>query len=150
MNVKEEYPPNYDEVVMHFPAVAKRNVIFTYGRVIYNPKKINLTAALVTHEELHALRQTSDGMTPSLWWHKYFNDMDFRLGEEALAHHVEWMVMSKTLSRSMRRKALDIVARKLSAPIYGPMVTKQRAKKMLKDIDQMSGGLTEGDLTAGE
>ena|ERR1700687_16727 len=132
IEVKFEQPPNYKEIVKVFPAVKlRRGVIFTYGKIIYNPGRVVLTPALRAHEMVHSRRQgVEDG--PSKWWDRYLTDKKFRLAEELVAHQTEYLIATDGAGRQVRRAALAQIAARLSGPIYGRMISLDDAKELIK------------------
>jgi hypothetical protein len=131
ITIKFEKPPNYKDIVKAFPAVKlRRGVIFTFGLNIYNPDRIVLTRSLRAHETVHSRRQgVEDG--PGKWWDQYLTDKVFRLREELLAHQVEYMIEADGAGRQIRRRALAVIAARLSGPIYGRMVSLDEAKRQI-------------------
>lgn len=124
-----EFPPNFDFIRAHFPLAGKRTV-FSYGDKIYVPSGIKLSPAIHAHELVHCGRQLELGL--AIWWEKYVTDVHFRYWEELLAHRAEYQHLIKDApGRPWRRKALSEIARKLSHPLYGPMVTFNQAKKAI-------------------
>lgn len=130
MNVIHEYPPNFEEIVKVFPFAKQPGVIFTYGSAIYAPKaSVDLPFSLLVHEGVHSDRQGGD---PKTWWGKYLTDKDFRFEEELMAHIEEYKTFVGE-SRNNRRMALKSIAQRLASPLYGNMVSMERAKKLLKE-----------------
>lgn len=130
ISIIHDRPPNFDEIHAVFPGASGEGVIFAYGDAIYNPSGQELPPEIIAHETEHCVRQMSMGVEK--WWDRYLVDPDFRYDEELVAHRAEWKCLKNRLSsRQQRRAALQFVAKKLAAPLYGRMVTKERA---LKDI----------------
>ena len=62
MKIKHKYPPNYKEIIEHFPAVKnKLGIIFTYGDILYVPSGLSIPADLMAHEETHKQQQKKLG-----------------------------------------------------------------------------------------
>jgi len=130
-----EYPPNYPAIRDAFPAIARFKVIFAYGNVIYNPDMMDIPPHVWAHEEVHSARQ---GRDPVGWWIRYIDDPAFRLEEELLAHAMELQVLTAGASRQIRRSSVKLLARKISAPIYGPMITSKAARtEILEAMDRI-------------
>lgn len=131
MNIIIAQPPNFEEIAEVFPIVKQRNnVIFTYGDNIYNPDNMQITRALHEHECVHSCRQQLTGAAD--WWRKYLRDVEFRFDEELLAHRREYAEFSQgKAGRNQRRAALKIIARRLSSPLYGAMVSYGEAKRLI-------------------
>lgn len=130
--IKTEKPPNYADIVKTFPAVKlRRGVIFTYGKIIYNPDNVQLTRALYAHEMVHSRRQgVDDG--PNKWWNQYLTEKKFRLAEELIAHQTEYLIAAEGAGRQVRRRALAQIAARLSGPLYGRMVALDKAKELIQ------------------
>lgn len=147
MRVVRGRPPLFDEIDAKFN-IHGRPVIFAWGDTIFVPSgSLDLHGSLVAHERVHGDRQlgynplgTLDKMqrTPEhrivSWWLRYLADIDFRREEELLAHVAEYRHLCEHAGgRNERRRHLSIVAAKLSAPLYGPLMTKSFARRMLQN-----------------
>ena len=128
MKIVQERPPNFDAILKVFPNAANPGVIFAYGDIIYSPDRADLPPALISHEAVHGARQLEFGV--ELWWDAYLVDLGFRYQEELLAHRAEYEHLCLlSPSRNDRRFALKQVAKRLASPLYGKMVTLERAMK---------------------
>ena len=126
-----ERPPNFDAIVKVFPMAARMSVIFAYGEKIYVPSGNPLPPELLAHETVHCKRQMVLGVEE--WWKRYLEDPVFRYYEEMLAHRAEYKYLALSApSRQGRRGALKQTAKKLSAPLYGRMVSEAEARKALE------------------
>lgn len=140
VEIIKDYPPNYSEIVQAFPQVLKQRVIFAYAPYIYAPHSTEIAPELIAHEKVHIARQMDGGVQE--WWYLYIEDPEFRYEEELLAHVEEYKtVLASTQNRNIRRSALKIIAKKLSAPLYGRMMTPEKA---LKDILAMVEDKSDG------
>jgi hypothetical protein len=134
-----EKPPLLDEIVKVFPWAAKPGVLFSFGPVLYNPSKIEMTPMLTAHEAVHGERQVefpTDSVDGHIWkwWTMYMNSPTFRLEEEVLAHKAEIAEAKNWLSRHARRGYTVQVAQRLASPLYGNMVTYKEARRLLDEI----------------
>lgn len=127
MHVVYDYPPNYSDLVKVFPIT--RTVIFAWGDIIYNPGKVEITPELVEHEKIHGARQKPDIIG---WWNQYIESPAFRLQEEIPAHQAEFMWLMRNGNRKIKRLALKMVANKLSAPLYGQLLSPKEARKIIE------------------
>lgn len=127
MTMVRGYPPNYKEVVAVFPAVKKHTPIFCYGKTIYYTHASEPDQAKIIHESVHSQRQ---GDNPQLWWERYLVDIQFRFFEEMIAHRAE-LAYFKDAGRKTRRFQLHQIAKNLSSPLYGGMVTRKAAQGWL-------------------
>ena len=126
-----ERPPNFDIIVKCFPLATRIETVFSYGDRIYVPSGKKLPREIVAHEIIHCERQQEVGVDH--WWEQYCADQTFRLLEETLAHQKEYYeLLEAQQTRNARRWALDHVAGKLANKLYGPMISLDRAKKVLK------------------
>lgn len=126
--VLKAFPPNYEQVCKHIPAVRKnKNIVFTYAPNIYSPAGIELSPDLQAHEEVHIARQHD----PAGWWDKYLNDVEFRLQEELVAYRAQYQYALKHYGRPMRRRLLAHIASDLSSAMYGNIVTKAEAIELI-------------------
>lgn len=130
MQISSEYPPNFDAIAAVFPAARQRGVLFTYGQTLHNPAGRHLTAAFLRHEEVHADQQKVIGADE--WWDRYLKDTLFRYQQERTAHIVEYMNALIDGNRADRRSARQAIAKRLSGPLYGHMITFSEAMKVLK------------------
>jgi len=132
MEIKIDRPPNYQEIATAFPFVrSKVGVIYTYGNILYNPDFIQITNSLMEHEMVHSGRQEAWGIDQ--WWKDYIRNEFFRLNEEVMAHVREYeTVLREGLGRKHRRAMLKIISDRLASPMYGNMMSKKEAKKLLK------------------
>lgn len=125
-----ELPPNYEDICRAIPAVRKNKaIVFVYAPYIYSPAGIELRPDLIAHEEVHVKRQDD----PATWWEQYLVDKDFRLREELIAYQAQYKYMVEHYSRERRRGILSSIAKDLSGPMYGGIITKQQAIKLIKN-----------------
>ena len=130
MKIKIDYPPNIRDILHVFPYARTPGVIFTYGDTLYNPSNRPISDALKAHEETHAAQQERVGV--ETWWNLYLESPQFRFDQELKAHGVEWRhILNNGANRNERRSQLTIIAKRLSGPLYGRMVTLDLARKMI-------------------
>lgn len=132
MRIEQALPPNFKDIVKVFPRAADNGVLFCWNDIIFNPSGHHIAPSIVVHEQVHSKRQ--DGK-PQDWWDKYLVDGEFRLKEELLAHTMEFLIASEGKGRHDRRGNLVVVAKKLSSPLYGGMVSYDEAKQLIKEIN---------------
>jgi len=118
MKILTTFPPNYREISTAF-GVRGRGVIFCYGDTIYNPMRVEVGPELIAHESVHSGRQNG---SPEVWWRRYIADPQFRLDEEIPAHRAEYLVSGR----------LEDIARRLASPLYGSLISIERAIKVLE------------------
>jgi hypothetical protein len=128
-------PPNYEAIVAVFPGAADPGVIFAYGDRIYALGGRRLTPALQAHEAVHCSRQ---GGRPDHWWELYLTDPKFRLEEELLAHRAEYLAYCARHGNRLKRElALEAIARKLAAPLYGGLISPEDARRAILESGRM-------------
>jgi len=132
MKIKHKRPPNYDKIIEHFPAVADMpGVIFTYEDILYVPSGNNIPDHLMKHEETHQRQQTEMGA--EVWWQYYFENPSFRLTQEVEAYRNQYAHIKKHSNRQGRRQLLQQLAKDLSRPMYGNLVSKDEAKRLITE-----------------
>lgn len=120
------WPPNINEIQAVFPL--PRGVIFTYGDRIYNPYGGKLPPWLIEHEKVHIQQQLRYGVAE--WWSRYLIDAPWRLSQEMEAHRMEYRVYCAIIRDVRKRKvALIEMARRLSGPMYGGLISLHEAKE---------------------
>ena len=130
MEIIRDFPPIWDEIKAAFPVIGKP-VIFAWSQWIYNPTGIHIDASLLAHEMMHGQQQGDD---PLGWWHRYIDDARFRLDQEIPAHQAEYLAaMQISSNRHSRRTREKMIARRLSGPLYGGLITTASARKLLKE-----------------
>jgi hypothetical protein len=125
MKILYLYPPNFREIQRAFN-VRGKPVLFAYGNAIYNPSRVHVPPELVIHETVHSERQ---GQDPKGWWGSYIADRGFRLEEEARAHSAENRHLLTT-----GRDHLELLAERLSSPLYGSLCDLETARKLIEKI----------------
>lgn len=121
--IVQDWPPNIEEIRAVLP-VSERN-IFAYGEVIYSPGSPHLPEWLIAHEEVHFQQQDGE---PDVWWRRFLADPAFRLEQELEAHRVEFRFFCKeNRDRNARSRYLRELGRRLSAPMYGGIITAREA-----------------------
>lgn len=131
MRIVNEYPPNIDAIDAAFKTRDVQGVVYCYGDAIYNPFGIDVPKWIVDHEIVHSARQGDD---PAGWWVTYIADPKFRFDEELLGHIEEYRSFCAEYSRNRaaRRTYLTAIAKRLAGPVYGNIVSVDRAKAMIK------------------
>jgi hypothetical protein len=126
-------PPDhiYEACDAQFKIRGRRGVIWTVGGLLHNPDRIQIDPALLAHEQVHSTRQLAAGDIET-WWTLYLESKEFRFAEELLAHQEEWRVIRDTMSsRQQRRQALGYITSRLSGSLYGNLVSKTEAKRLI-------------------
>lgn len=125
-----EYPPNYQQILQAFPIKDKKGVLFCHSPFCYNPDNVDISSALMAHEDTHCAQQMND---PKNWWDIYIDDVNERLSWEMEAHIVEvGEAFSAIKDRNQRNSYLISAARRLSSPMYGALISFPEALERLK------------------
>lgn len=124
-----DYPPIFDRISQKFN-LRNKQVIYSWGDIIYNPQDIDIPLSILVHEQVHGERQIKDVLG---WWEQYLDNKSFRLKEEILAHKAEYEYLCKGQNRQHHRRFLSETSSRLSAPLYGKMISKKAAKNLLKE-----------------
>lgn len=128
MNIVIARPPLFDEINAAFN-VAGKDVFYCFGPDLYNPGGVDIPPAIIAHERIHSLQQGDD---VTGWWRKYIADAAFRLAQEIPAHQREFeFICFHGANRKHRRGYLDSIARRLSGPLYGRMISFDEAKRLI-------------------
>ena len=130
MEIIKDYPPLFDEIDAKFH-VRGRDIIYAWGDRIYAPLGGDIPPQLMAHEKIHCARQGDDAEG---WWRRYIADAAFRLDEEVLAHRIEYEVLAVGGNRQRRRGVLLRTARRMAAPLYGPMCSVKQAKRLIQEV----------------
>lgn len=121
-------PPNFDELARVFP-IAGQGVLFAWGDIIYNPMNVFIAPQLLAHEATHGLRQRN---AIEEWWRRYVDDTEFRLREEVVAHRAEFRhLVDIGMNRHQRRTTAKKIAKRLSGPMYGNLLSQNRALELI-------------------
>jgi len=126
-----DFPPIYSEIEAVFRIHDRRDIVFSFGPVVYNPHNLVIPPELVEHEALHGHRQGT-GQRVLDWWKRYMEDITFRFVEEVHAHRAEYRWLMDNGNRQTRRTACKLVAAKLASPLYGNLVSASEAQKVIK------------------
>ena len=131
MKVIKSFPPNFTKISKAFPVVkGKPGILYAYGSTLYNPTGITVAPWIVAHEAIHMSRQEARGV--EAWWDMYLVDDKFRLFEEVLAHRAEYHAFDNW-NHNPRKLAryLDVMAERLSGPLYGRLISKAGAMDLI-------------------
>lgn len=130
LEVVVDYPPNIDKIDAAFHVKGQQGVIYTYGGKIYSPSGSDLSYDLHEHERVHVQQHSRHGGSDA-WWERYLTDVEFRLDQEVEAYRVQLAYINEHYNRKQRREMLDFVAHTLASPMYGNMLSKKQAIKLL-------------------
>lgn len=129
MKIIYDWPPNIEIIKKHFPA--NENTVFTYGNKLYVPGKSAVPRHLEKHEETHMHQQ---GENPDAWWGRYFVDPKFRTEQELEAYRRQYKEFCEShKDRNEQARFLYQIAGDLSSPLYGRILSKREAVKLIKE-----------------
>jgi len=130
--IVNDWPPNIDAIRRFLPVT--RNNIFAYDGKIYSPGSKTLPPELIAHEQVHFEQQSRIGVLN--WWDNFLIDKKFRLAQEIPAHQAEYRHMlenapSRQVRRRVKTHGLKMLAKRLSDPMYGGIITMAEAKRRI-------------------
>jgi hypothetical protein len=133
--VVDTWPPNIEAIRAVLP-VTTRN-IFAYDHVIYNPGGGKLAPELHAHEAVHFKQQDefdADNQVGVVgWWNLFLESAVFRLSQEIPAHKAEYRAFCKYhRDRNDMARYLRAMGKRLSAPMYGGIITINEAMKAIR------------------
>lgn len=128
--INGEYPPNYKDIAKVFKITGKPGIVFTYGSKLYVPSGHSIDRHLLVHEETHEKQQNAIGVEE--WWSKFLSDPNFRFVQELEAYRNQYRSMW-SLPLKRRLGYLDHIAGDLSGEMYGNLMTKEQAIKVITD-----------------
>lgn len=137
-----DWPPLVDELDKALGVRKIKGPIFSWGRLIYVPHEGNLTPELWAHEAVHGIRQIDIGVEQ--WWKLYMEHLQFRLAEEVLAHAAEYAHFCKYQRKSRHQGYLNFVARRLSSPLYGRLISFGQARDAILSCGSQVRKVGEG------
>lgn len=114
-----------------FPDTDPEKIVIAFGKKIYSEHPI--TPDLHVHEMVHLRRQKYSVLYALWWWRKYLTNVKFRAEEEALAYRTQYQFLKKNIKdkNALSRAAANMSAT-LSGPIYGSILTKSQARKIIE------------------
>lgn len=125
----KSFPPNIEKIRQKFD-LSNKDIVFTYGTILYNPTGNFIDHPLMAHEETH-MRQQGD--KPEEWWKKYLDDDSFRLSQEIEAYRNQYKVAKKLIKdRNKLNVYRTILASDLSGLMYGNIISFFEALNEIK------------------
>lgn len=108
-----------------------RTAIFAYDGTIFSPAGLKLPGHVIHHEEVHFRQQEAYGGADA-WWDRYLTDIGFRLEQEVEAYREQIRFFRSRVKDIKKVIALmGLLARDLSGPMYGNLVTFNEAVDLL-------------------
>jgi hypothetical protein len=128
--VYNEFSPVWDRILAAGLNPDPNRVVITYGSRLFAPMVRYIPEDLLRHEETHSAQQ---GANPDGWWDRYLTDPFFRIQQEAEAYGAQYkFVCEKVKDRNRRYQFLMAISIQLAGPMYGSVITRSAAEKMIK------------------
>lgn len=106
-----------------------KGICIAVGDTIY--AKHEMSADFIEHEVTHLKQQKEIGLEK--WWNLYLTDNDFLLKAELEAYRAQAGFIKKSgVSRQVYRKECSRLAKDLSGPIYGRVISYDDALAAIK------------------
>lgn len=130
LEVVNEYPPNIEQVDAVLHVKKQKGIIYTYDGKIYSPDGGDVSQDLQAHEQVHVAQHERYGGSDA-WWERYLTDVEFRLDQEVEACRTQLRWIDEHENRKTRRLMRDHICTTLAAPMYGNLLSKKQAAKLL-------------------
>lgn len=133
IKILNEKPPIYDAVVAAGLRFNPATVLFAYDDAIYNPSGQEVPEDIIAHEAVHLQQQAECGGAEA-WWQRYLSDPYFRIQQEVEAYATQYAFICNYIVRDRNRQVhvLISLSRALSGPLYGSMISRSEAEKMIR------------------
>lgn len=127
--LKQSPPEHILRMILNAGMRPTPTVVYTVGDIIYNPGGGSLPDHLVVHESVHFDQQDGD---PEGWWARYVTDPWFRIDQESEAYGEQYAFICQVVKdRNRRHKILLELSMFLASPIYGSVIGRDDARKMI-------------------
>lgn len=128
LSIVNQNPPNIEEIKKRF-SVGKAT-LFCHGSTLFNPDAVHVPDHVFIHEQTHSKQQGDD---PVKWWNKYLTDNDFLLSQEVEAYKAQYKYLcDKIKDRNHRNRILLQLAAQLASPMYGSLISINKACQNIK------------------
>ena len=128
MKFSKERPPVMDKLEKAFGVKWGGDVCVAYNDTIYHSKPLH--PSVIVHENVHLKRQGKDS---DAWYESYIRDNKFRFGEELLAYRMQYQYLKETMKdRNELARHWFRLAKDLSSPMYGSVISHREAMKLIK------------------
>ena len=127
--ITTDKPKCWDRLVAKFGCEWK-DIVVTYGGVIHSPNPV--VDDVLAHELVHVRQQF--GHDADEWCDRYIADAHFRYRMELEAYRVQYGFWKKHIrGKQALDAALLRMAKDLSGPMYGGIVSTEEAKRKIKN-----------------
>lgn len=131
--ILNERPPIWDKVIEAGLRFNPESVLFAYDGKIWNPSGSELASHLIAHEAVHLAQQDAYQGGMDAWWGRYIVDPYFRIDQEVEAYATQYaFICGYVKDRNQRSRVLGDLARYLSGPMYGEIISHAAAMRMIK------------------
>jgi nucleosome binding factor SPN SPT16 subunit len=134
VKVLTEKPAIYDRLKERFKTIDwEKGLAIVWGDKIYT--KYKLPNHVLAHELVHVRQQLDFEGGVSAWWDEYLTNDQFRLEQELEAYVTQVRYIrehTEESNRNWRRQIIDQLAEDLSSSMYGNLISKGKAKEILK------------------
>lgn len=131
MKISNTIPPIYETLHKQFGVEWDKGLVITYFPNIH-VKSGHLPPDLEAHESTHLYQQEHYKTGVEGWWKQYIEDPRFRLQEETAAYMIQIEFIRKNLIGRTNRRAHFKHILNSFVKMYGGIVTKEKAKQLLK------------------
>jgi hypothetical protein len=133
MKIVISKPPIYNECVKAFGIDKRKGVVFTFGDVLYNPDNVIIPDHLLVHESTHAEQQKHDETVAKLWWKRYIEDPQWRIGQEVEAYKNQYhFICERVKDKNARFRFLHMLCIDLASPMYGSSISYTYAMRRIR------------------
>lgn len=133
ISVKPPEAKLYSRAVNKWGVDFNKGTVFTVGNTIHS--KFRIPEDLMRHELTHVRQQAEYKGGYKKWWEDYFASDEFRLSQEVEAYRVQWRYIEATIKdRNEKSRLLQHIIGHLSGTMYGKLVTRAEAKKLITGL----------------
>jgi len=133
-NIKIIYsrPPFWRILKMFFPDYDPDGTIaVAFGRVVYANQDFDESFKI--HEETHLRQQKRSYFFAVIWWARYLFSKKFRFKQELEAFRRQYLFIKSTKGYDSFKALLNL-SDALASPLYGNMVTRSQARRLLESL----------------
>lgn len=130
IKISLEKPPNWNELEEAFDVKWGQTAV-AYGDTLHI--SVEPTEDVLQHEMVHLAQQGFTKQGAENWWRKYMKDPKFRITQEIQAYQRQYGTLRLFIhDRNDLAKARCRLARDLSGPMYGRVISYQGALRAIK------------------
>lgn len=121
MEIKNELPPAHiwDRVKASVDT-GDKEILFTYGEVIYNPSGVPVDDFLIHHEMQHIRQQRAHPRGADGWWEDWINDPAFRAEQECQGYGAQYKLYCQLRNdTTARAQYLAAISSAFASGLYG-------------------------------